>query len=91
MLPLFFSAATSSVLSLGVQQNSREQHNFRQNENSYGNDQGIEAMLGFGIVLIVVGVVIVYGLLFLRLWGYVSLLNGTNRVSLFDFKYICNF
>lgn len=39
--------------------------------------------LGIGVGMLILGVVIVYGIIFMRLWASMSLLNGTKKVRCF--------
>lgn len=43
----------------------------------------VASTLGIGDELLIFGVVIFYGMIFMRIWGSLNLLNGIKRVSLF--------
>ena len=55
------------------------------------DDQIIQIVHDFGVALLVLSAVVVYVILFLKLWSFVSLLNGTNKVSSFIFNTIEGF
>lgn len=44
----------------------------------------VAASLGIGDEMLIFGVVIGYGMIFLRIWGSINLFNGIKRVSLFN-------
>lgn len=47
------------------------------------DDADVQGIVGIGIGFLVAALIIVYAILIVKLWGYVSLLNGTKRVSPF--------
>ena len=78
LLLLFGSTIIVSMLS-GISSKSHES----MPSSSQDGSEGLATALGVGITMVVVYVVIMYLLVIVKMWASVSLLNGTNKVSLF--------
>lgn len=91
LLPLLFAYLVKQE-----QKNNREKREIGitdlRNEPEFArrtsNDQSIQELLGIGLGLLVVISAIVYGILFLRLWAYECLLNGSKSVSSFILNFL---